>query len=173
MEPTTGIGIDLGGTKAAGALFDRQGRVLLQEQRPLEGRSGEAVGRLLLELIRKLIDGGRQSERTVSAVGIGVPGIYHRARGTVWAPNIPRWEDFPLYDFLAEALESEALTIRIDSDRACYILGEAWQGAAAGCRDAIFLAVGTGIGAGILVERWLFLAEAKHVVTLYYGADAV
>ena len=40
----------------------------------------------------------------------------------------------------------------MDSDRACYILGECWQGAARGCRDAIFLAVGTGIGAGILVD---------------------
>ncbi len=41
---------------------------------------------------------------------------------------------------------------KIDSDRACYILGEVWQGSAKGCKDAVFLAVGTGIGAGILVE---------------------
>ena len=40
----------------------------------------------------------------------------------------------------------------IDSDRAAYILGETWRGAARGARDAIFLAVGTGIGAGILVD---------------------
>jgi len=40
--------------------------------------------------------------------------------------------------------------VKIDSDRTCYILGEAWRGAAQGCDDAIFLAVGTGIGAGIL-----------------------
>ncbi|RIK72223.1 MAG: hypothetical protein DCC67_19560, partial [Planctomycetota bacterium] len=39
-----------------------------------------------------------------------------------------------------------------DSDRAAYILGEAWQGAARGCRNAAFLAVGTGIGAGILAD---------------------
>jgi glucokinase len=42
--------------------------------------------------------------------------------------------------------------VAIESDRACYILGEAWRGNARGCRNAIFLAVGTGIGAGILVE---------------------
>jgi glucokinase len=42
--------------------------------------------------------------------------------------------------------------VRIDSDRACYILGEAWKGAARGCANAIFLAVGTGIGAGILID---------------------
>ena len=40
----------------------------------------------------------------------------------------------------------------MDSDRACSILGAAWQGAAKGCKHAIFLAVGTGIGAGILID---------------------
>lgn len=175
MDPSTVIGIDLGGTKAAGALFDRQGRLLRQEQRSLEGRAGKAVGRLITGLIRQLIDEARQRDRTVTAVGVGVPGIYYRERGAVWAPNIPGWEDFPLRDHLAAALESEVLTIRIDSDRACYILGEAWRGVAAGCRDAIFLAVGTGIGAGILVDGhvlrgaadiggavgWMMLGESK------------
>jgi glucokinase len=44
------------------------------------------------------------------------------------------------------------LPVTIDSDRACYMLGELWKGNAVGCRDAIFLSVGTGIGAGILVN---------------------
>jgi glucokinase len=43
--------------------------------------------------------------------------------------------------------------VRIDSDRACYILAENWKGNARGCSDAIFLGVGTGIGAGILVNN--------------------
>lgn len=44
------------------------------------------------------------------------------------------------------------IPVIIDSDRACSILGEVWKGAARGCTDAIFVAVGTGIGAGILVN---------------------
>jgi glucokinase len=44
------------------------------------------------------------------------------------------------------------MPVIIDSDRACSILGEVWKGNAVGCRDAIFIAVGTGIGAGILVN---------------------
>ncbi len=44
------------------------------------------------------------------------------------------------------------MEIRIDNDRACYILGETWKGSATGCKHAIFLSVGTGIGAGILVD---------------------
>ena len=44
------------------------------------------------------------------------------------------------------------LSIAIDSDRACSIFGEQWQGNARGCKDAIFIAVGTGIGAGIVTD---------------------
>jgi glucokinase len=67
----------------------------------------------------------------------------------VWAPNIPGWDDYPLLDELRSALGA-ASPVTIDSDRAACILGETWRGAARGARDAIFLAVGTGIGAGIL-----------------------
>ena len=65
--------------------------------------------------------------------------------------NIPGWDDYPLRDELQRALGG-MMRVVIDSDRAAYILGETWRGAAAGARDAIFLAVGTGIGAGILVD---------------------
>jgi glucokinase len=70
----------------------------------------------------------------------------------VWAPNIPGWENYPLQAELESALADKTLRVTIDSDRACCILGETWRGAARGCRNAIFLAVGTGIGAGILVD---------------------
>jgi glucokinase len=51
------------------------------------------------------------------------------------------------------------LRVVIESDRACYILGESWRGAAQGCRNAVFLAVGTGIGAGILVDGRVLRGE--------------
>jgi glucokinase len=44
------------------------------------------------------------------------------------------------------------ISVSIDSDRACYILGELWKGNAKQCKDAVFLSVGTGIGAGILID---------------------
>ena len=67
----------------------------------------------------------------------------------MWAPNIPGWDDYPLRDEL-RALSDGTHSVAIDSDRAACILGESWRGAAQGARDAIFLAAGTGIGAGIL-----------------------
>src|SRR6185369_2831286 len=89
----------------------------------------------------------------VSAIGICVPGIAHAKSGKVWAPNIPGWDDYPLLEELQRSVNNEKIKIKIDSDRACYILGEVWKGNAQGCKDAIFLSVGTGIGAGILINN--------------------
>ena len=81
-----------------------------------------------------------------------MPGIARPQTGRVWAPNIPGWDDYPLKAEIKAAVSDQAVKIAVDSDRSASILGEAWQGAARECRNAIFLAVGTGIGAGILVD---------------------
>ena len=140
------LALDLGGTKLAGALFSRDGRLLQRTESALEGRSGSAVGQLIVELAGVLA-----TFAPLEAAGVGVPGIFHSRTGTVWAPNIAGWEDYPLLDELQTALGPH-VPCTVESDRSCYIMGEAWQGSARGARDAIFLAVGTGIGAGILTD---------------------
>jgi glucokinase len=144
------IGLDLGGTKLAGALFDASGEIIKKEIRPLEGRTGRDVGALVKETVRDLVAYAKATHETIEAVGACVPGISWTKKGTVWAPNIPGWEDYPLQAEIRSALADDRIQVKIDSDRTCYILGETWRGAAKGCEDAIFLAVGTGIGAGIL-----------------------
>jgi glucokinase len=138
------IGVDLGGTKLAAAAFTAGGELLHRETVPLADRRGAEVGALIIERVRKLSE-----KHTVEGAGVCVPGLYRAARGTVWAPNIPGWDNYPLRDELRSALGEQA-RLTVDSDRAAYILGETWRGAASGATDAIFLAVGTGIGAGIL-----------------------
>ena len=137
-------GIDLGGTKLAVAAFADDGELLYRESVALSGRTGGEVGALIAAEMRNLI--GRYD---CEAAGVCIPGLYRSARGTVWAPNIPGWDDYPLLEELSAAAGSDRRVV-IDSDRAAYILGETWRGAARGSKDAIFLAVGTGIGAGIL-----------------------
>ena len=85
----------------------------------------------------------------VRAAGLVVPGIYNPATGRAWAPNLWGPDEVPLREALVPRLP---VPVVIDSDRSGYVLGEQWQGAARGCRDVVFLAVGTGIGAGILSD---------------------
>ncbi len=139
----TFVGADLGGTKLAVAAFTSEGEVISREVTPLDGRRGVAVGSLIAERLQELI-----AEHKSEAAGVCVPGLYRADRGTVWAPNISGWDDYPLLQELRASL-GPAVRVTIDSDRAAYILGETWRGAARDARDAIFLAIGTGIGAGI------------------------
>lgn len=140
----TYTGIDLGGTKLAAAAFTDDGEILHRETVQLSGLKGREVGALVAKVARSLYD-----DHGCTGTGICVPGIYRAGAGTVWAPNIPGWDDYALLDEVRSSVpKSHAVTI--DSDRAAYILGETWRGAARGATDAIFIAVGTGIGAGIL-----------------------
>ena len=144
------LSIDLGGTKLATAIFSEDGSVLCEERLPLEKRKGAAVGSLIAMQIHKFLQLAQQEGNPVSSIGVSVPGISYQKTGIVWAPNIAGWEAYPLLEEIQET--AGGIPVAIDSDRACYILGEAWKGGAQGCNDAIFLAVGTGIGAGILVN---------------------
>ncbi len=145
------IGLDLGATKLAGALFDPDGRILERDGALLEGRDGDEVGRLIVESLAVLRRMAAARGLDVEVIGVSVPGIAHHEGGTVWAPNIPGWDRYPLRDVL-RGQTGDSCPVVVESDRAASILGEVSRGVARGCRHAIFLAVGTGIGAGILID---------------------
>src|SRR5690242_9148296 len=144
------LGIDLGGTKLAFCLLDNNGKILNRIKIELKEKKGKEVGSLITEEVLNFHNVASSLGEKIDSIGISVPGIYHLSTGTVWAPNIPGWDDYPLLDEVKKV--SKEIPVTIDSDRACYILGEFWKGNAQNCKNAIFLAVGTGIGAGILIE---------------------
>lgn len=144
------LGIDLGGSKLALAIFSDDGKILLKEAFPLANRQGHAAGRFITDNVVRLMQYAYSQKNSINSIGISVPGIAHSSTGTIWAPNIPGWEDYPLLKEVQKVAVN--IPVKIDSDRACYILGELWKGNARGCRDAIFMSVGTGIGAGILIN---------------------
>ena len=148
----TALGIDLGGTKLSLAVFTEQGNILLKKTVALQQREGTQVGDLIAEEIQKIF----ASQKNIQSMGIAVPGIYRHKTGTVWAPNIKGWDD---YSLLKQIQESTDLPVTIDSDRAACILGESWMGNAKDCPNAIYLAVGTGIGAGILIDGKILRGE--------------
>jgi len=145
------IGLDLGATKLAGALFGLDGTVLERALKLLEGRAGDEVGKLIVEQVAVLSRTAAARGMEVQAVGVSVPGIVHHENGMVWAPNIAGWEQYSLCDLLRAEVRASCQVV-VESDRAASIMGEVSRGVAMGCRHAIFLAVGTGIGAGILVD---------------------
>lgn len=137
------LGLDLGGTKLATAVFSREGEITSSESVVLGKRRDKEVGALITDIVAS-----HCKTHKIQSIGVSVPGISRRETGTVWAPNIPGWDDYPLLKEIQEACPN--VPVIIDNDRACCISGEMWRGSARDCTDAIFLAIGTGIGAGVL-----------------------
>jgi glucokinase len=131
------LAIDFGGTKTALAFVDDSGRISKKQKLP--------AGRTLASSMKQLADYAGAAR--VESVGIIVPGIYDPKTGEAWAPNLWGMERVPLR---AAAEQTLGVPIAIASDRAGYVLGEEWLGAARGLSDVVFVSVGTGIGVGIL-----------------------
>lgn len=144
------IGVDLGGTKIVAAIYDQFGNLVSKEYRLLNGAKGAAVGKVITSVIGHLIENNPKYD--ILGIGVCVPGIVYSKKGTVWAPNIPEWDNYPLKKEIEDYINNPSIKICIESDRTCYILGEVWKGAAQGCENAIYMAVGTGIGAGIMID---------------------
>lgn len=132
---TSVLAVDFGGTKTAMARVDARGVVT--------GRVKLPAARTLAESVAQVAAHAGDAP----AVGIVVPGIYTAAGGRAWCPNLWGPDEVPLMAALRERI---AAPVAIDSDRSGYVLGEAWLGAARGLRDVAFVAIGTGIGVGIL-----------------------
>jgi len=140
-------GVDVGGTKVSSALFGSDGRICARNKSPLDRESAENAAGQVARVLRNLEAAAVREGGRIRAAAVCVPGIVYQTSGLVWAPNVPGWTHFPLRERLTGAVSYPVL---IESDRAAYVSGEAWRGAARGARDVVFLAVGTGIGAGII-----------------------
>jgi glucokinase len=141
------LAIDIGGTKLATAAVEADGRIRAWRKAPIVRESVHATVNQIAEEAGLVLAEAGLDWRDMVGAGAIVPGIYREKEGSAWAPNL--WGD--QYVELNAALGQRLpVAIRIDSDRAGYVLGEQWLGAAHGLSDVVFLAVGTGIGAGIL-----------------------
>ena len=136
------VAIDLGGTKLASAVVDSSGSILARRRCASTGSIPEIAG----EAAAVLAEAGLNWDE-VSGAALILPGIYNPRTGRAWAPNVWGTDEVPIAGPLGEAIP---VRLRIASDRSGYVLGESWLGAAAGLSDVVFLAIGTGIGAGIL-----------------------
>ncbi len=143
------LAIDLGATKLAAAVFESNGKILSGEYKLLKNDEGKDAGTLFKEVIGRNIAQFENTKSPVKAIGICVPGIYFPETKTVWAPNIEGWENYPLEKTIAEVT---SLPVFVDNDRTCCVLGATWKGSAVGYKNVVYLAVGTGIGAGIMID---------------------
>lgn len=152
MKEKKVIGVDIGGTNLRGALVGKSGNIIKR----LSTASGADKGiDLVIENLGNLIEEIRKGE-SVNGVGIGIPGIIDSAKGIVTqAPNISHVHNHPLRDILMEKLGG-GLPVFIENDANCAALGEWWRGSGRNVNSLIVLAIGTGLGGGIILDGKLW-----------------
>lgn len=140
--------LDIGGTKIAGALVDKDGALWARALRPTPAKEdAETVMDAVADVLAEL-RGSTGWERTV-AVGIGSAGPVDAAHGTVSPVNVPGWRDFPLVERVSWA--TGALPVVLTGDGVAMTAAEHWQGAARGHDNALCMVVSTGVGGGLVL----------------------
>jgi glucokinase-like ROK family protein len=152
------IGIDLGGTKMVGAVLDAKGSFIHQIEEPTKAQMGpRAVYENLLAHVRRLIAESGLSHEQIDGVGIGVPGVVSRSGVVTWAPAL-KWKDVALAEDLKGDLR---LPVHVENDVNQQAMGEYHHGVGQGADPMVYLAIGTGLGSGIIINGQL-LAGANN-----------
>ncbi|MDF2661728.1 MAG: hypothetical protein K0Q94_4519 [Paenibacillus sp.] len=141
------IGVDLGVRYLLAVLSDLDGKIVSERQVELERSEAGYVLPVLADTVRSLADAAPDSPYGVVGVGIGVAGIVDDKGTVLFAPNL-EWRQVELQRLLAEEL---GLPVTIGNEANAGALGEMQYGAGQEASDLVYLSVGTGIGAGIVV----------------------
>jgi glucokinase len=152
------LGVDMGGTKIYGALSDLGGNILDEVNNARHGTSGEDSFNRLTALIDALLASPMLDGRQVHGIGVGAPGITLHKQGIVTWANTLHWQNFPLKARLSELYH---LPITVDNDVNLAALGELWFGAGQNTQNMVMVAIGTGIGAGIIIDGALYRGASE------------
>lgn len=142
------IGIDLGGTNLRCGIVKEEGLERALSEKINSGGSEEEVLEQLFGLADRVMDD------SVEAIGIGVPSVVDTEKGIVYdVQNIPSWKEVPLKKLMEERYE---LPVMVNNDANCFALAEYYFGGGKDENSMIGLTVGTGLGAGIILNGKLY-----------------
>ena len=170
MPPRRVIGIDAGGTKLLGGVVDEGFVVHHRVHRTWRGADRQETLDIFVEAVEEI----RAAAPDVEAVGFGIPALVDFRRGvSVWSNHLPI-DDVPFRDLMSERL---GLPVVVDNDANMAALAEHRLGAARGSDHVVLIALGTGIGGGLVLDGRIyrgargFGAELGHMVVDHDGDE--
>jgi glucokinase len=170
MPPRRVIGIDAGGTKLLGGVVDEGLVVHHRVHRTWRGGDRAETLDIFVEAVEEV----RAAAPDVDAVGFGIPALVEWERGVSrWSTHLPL-ADVPFRDLMSERL---GLPVVVDNDANAALIAETRFGAARDRAHAVLVALGTGIGSGLLLDGRIYRgsrgvgAEVGHMVVDLHGPD--
>jgi len=147
------VGVDVGGTKIAAALVDAQGSLSGRVRCPTDVNNSEATLDSIARAVGQAIAEGGFSPREIHAVGLGIPGLVDPIGGIGIASVNLNWRGVPVKAGLEARL---GLPCLLENDVKAAALGEARFGAGKGLDNLIYLNIGTGIAAAVILENKIY-----------------
>jgi pyruvate formate lyase activating enzyme len=173
MKPYA-IGLDVGGTKIAAGVLDRDLNIL--SVHVTKEHAGQLPAQVLDAIERaywSALEKAQISPEQIAGVGLSFPGHTHGRQGLVLTTsNLPEWDKMPLRDVVAERLDQLVL---MDNDANLGALAEHRYGAGRGSRDMVYVTFSTGVGMGIVIDGKLYqgytgtAGEVGHTVIVADG----
>ena len=144
--------VDIGGTKIAVGMVDKDGKVRASCECPTEARNGLEEG--LSRIIRMLQETACEAGESLEGIGIGCTGPVNPHKGTIGQVEfLPGWEGANLVGELSKAF---GMPVAIENDADAAALGEWAWGAGTGTSKFLLVTVGTGIGVGSILDGKLY-----------------
>jgi len=160
MDRSFAVGVDLGGSHVSAGIVDTEGRLICRYEKSIK-KSDSAENIILNDLfglIKECLDKVDSDSKYVKGVGIGIPGRTDSKKGIcVFAPNL-RWKNV----YIAEILkEKTPLPIFILNDVRAMAVGEKVFGNGKNVENFVCIAIGTGIGGGLVLNGQLVLGSSE------------
>ncbi|HEY1368949.1 MAG TPA: ROK family transcriptional regulator [Gaiellaceae bacterium] len=166
------LGVDIGANKILVLLADLTGEIVASERRRTQGdRDAAAVLRQVRAAASAALARAGVSRERLQSVVVGTPGVVDATGRVTLAPQLGGWEAIQLGQRLGRSFSCPVL---VDNEVRLSVLAERWRGSAQGIDEAIYVQVGVGIGAGILIGGELYrgaTGAAGEVGYLPFGAD--
>ncbi len=144
------IGIDLGGTNIAAGVVDENAKLLSQASTPtLAERPYEEIIRDMAACALEAVKKANLTLDDVKAVGVGIPGLADSKEGRVIFCNNLAWHDIPMQEEMQKYIQKP---VYIDNDATVAGYAESLAGVSKGCKSSVFITLGTGVGAGIVLD---------------------
>ncbi|TWT40728.1 Glucokinase [Thalassoglobus neptunius] len=155
------IGVDIGGTSIKTGVVSELGETVSHLTSGSIQKGGRQAGlENLYQTIENAVELSGISWEQISGIGVASPGTLDIPRGIVLHPfNLPGWENLPLRDLISEHFGKPAI-LQNDANAAAY--GEYWLGGAKDSNSLLFWTLGTGIGAGIVINGELVTGAHSH-----------
>jgi len=148
-----GIGIDIDFIEVMLSDLSGNEKKTIYETFPKEKKPKEMID-TIIKYINKIIKETEVDAGKIEAVALGLPAMQDTQTGLIkLCPTIPDWEGINLCEILSKKIKKDIL---IDNVANLSLLGEVWKGVAKGFKDVVLVAIGTGIGAGILLNGQLY-----------------